>query len=657
MDTAKVQQGLIDVEKNKRAFTGLRSKVNSLRLRLQGLQSKLILPYLILTLILAAVGIFITTTLVVDSERERFNNSILEASRVANDGIVNYEKNQLERLRFLIFTEGMAQAMFDKNADQILSFLRPILANSRVNLISVLDTTGQEIVTFGREPNANEYRRQEGTDFSGVEVVNNVLIEKVDEQGDKYAQLLKLEQGPILFTSAPVRDANDQMMGVIMAGTYLEDILVELKKQSLADNIVLVDSKGDMIGSTLTGEEEGFENLVSLAKALDSDVNTRPEPISLNKRSYEVAYSPLIIRSTRVGWIGVIKNSDYLISEAAQSRNLLVWIFTLGTLGVIVIGYLLARNLARPILRLRDMSQAVAAGDLNQSIGLKRADEIGELANSFDTMTLHLRDRTAEAARLYAETLQRNKELKEINERLEATQLQLIQSEKLASIGQLTAGIVHDVKNPFAVIMGMSEVLADDESIDEATRHGLKVIRESAVKGNTIVSDLLKFARQSKPEMRYLDLRETIQTSMRLTAYLTRKYNTVSDLPETPLMVTYDAQQIEQVLINMIHNAVHAMPERGDLRIALKQVDGTAQISIRDTGSGISPEHLKRIFDPFFTTKKEGEGTGLGLSVSYGIIANHKGRIEVESELGVGTQFTIILPITQPSIEPGETPQ
>jgi two-component system NtrC family sensor kinase len=481
------------------------------------------------------------------------------------------------------------------------------------------------------------------------------LTGDIDKQGDKFAQLIKLGQGPILFTSAPVKDANSKLVGVMLVGTYLDDILIDLKKQSLADNIILVDPKGDLIGSTLTGEEEGFDTLISITKKLTPEADTQLKSASLNRRAYVIAYSPLTIRNQRVGWIGVVKNSDYLISQAAQSRNLLIWVFTVGTFGFIIIGYILAQNIARPILKLRDMSQAVASGDLNQSIGLQRQDEIGELAQSFDTMTLHLRDRTEEAARLYAETLQRNKELKEINERLEATQLQLIQSEKLASIGQLTAGIVHDVKNPFAVIMGMSEVLAEDENLDEATRHGLKVIRESAVKGNTIVSDLLKFARQSKPEMRTMDLRETIQTSMRLTAYLTRRYNTVADLPENPLIATYDAQQVEQVLINMIHNAIQAMPNGGALQLSLKQIDETAQISIQDTGSGISPEHVKRIFDPFFTTKKEGEGTGLGLSVSYGIIANHRGKIEVESELGKGTKFTIILPITQPSVEPGET--
>jgi signal transduction histidine kinase len=111
------------------------------------------------------------------------------------------------------------------------------------------------------------------------------------------------------------------------------------------------------------------------------------------------------------------------------------------------------------------------------------------------------------------------------------------------------------------------------------------------------------------------------------------------------ILVSYDAQQIEQVLINLIHNAIQAMPNRGTLRVTLGQNDGTAAIMVEDTGTGIAPENMKRIFDPFFTTKPEGQGTGLGLSVSYGIIANHEGRIDVQSEVGKGTSFTISLPL------------
>jgi two-component system NtrC family sensor kinase len=143
------------------------------------------------------------------------------------------------------------------------------------------------------------------------------------------------------------------------------------------------------------------------------------------------------------------------------------------------------------------------------------------------------------------------------------------------------------------------------------------------------------------------DLRETVEASLRLTTYLIReaRIHLVKEIPEQVMLVTYDPQQIEQVLINMIHNAIQAMPNRGTLQVSLTQVDATAAIAIQDTGIGISPENLTRIFDPFFTTKPEGVGTGLGLSVSYGIIANHHGKIDVESEVGSGTKFIIYLPV------------
>jgi two-component system NtrC family sensor kinase len=324
-------------------------------------------------------------------------------------------------------------------------------------------------------------------------------------------------------------------------------------------------------------------------------------------------------------------------------------IFTLGTISVVLVGYLLAQNISRPILQLRSISQAVAGGDLDQASGVERHDEIGELAGAFDIMTLRLRERTQEAARLYEEAVERNKELAEINARLAAAQAQLVQSEKLAAVGQLTAGIVHDVKNPLAVIKGLAEEAAEDPNIDEFTLEALHTIRESATRANTIVTDLLKFARQSTPVTHRRDIRDTLKSVFRLTEYLLRKgHVTLHDgLPEQPVMVTYDAQQIEQVLINLITNAIQAMPDGGDLFIDLEHLDERVEVSVRDEGIGIPEEYLGKIFDPFFTTKAEGEGTGLGLSVSYGIVSEHGGHIDVESELGQGTTFKVTLPVEQ----------
>lgn len=629
-------------------------KTGARGLRIRGLRYQLIVPYLFLTLVIAFIGVFISTVLVVESERERFNNSMMDASRTANDIIVQQEQSQLERLRFLVFTEGMAQAMYDRDAQRINDFMRPIVANEDIDLVAAIGLDGQEVVSFGKDPQANTLHVQQGVDFSGLAGVGKVLQGQKDEQGDKYVDLVAMDGiGVVMFTSAPVQDQEGRLAGVMLVGSYLDNLLVRMKKQALAE-VVMVDMHGNLIATTLEGHEDGFEQVTAPVKSFNSPSQTSAFEITLNQRPSQVAYSQLVIRKQQVGWIGMIKTSEYLVSPAANSRRLLILLFGILAGAVILIGFWQSQNIARPILRLRAMSQAVAAGNLDQSIGLRRDDEIGELGEAFDTMTLHLRDRTDEAKRLYEETLQRNKDLAEINVRLEATRLQLVQSEKLAAIGQLTAGIVHDVKNPFAVIMGMAEVLGEEESLDEATRHGLKVIRESAVKGNNIVSDLLKFARQSKPEMRTADLRETVETALRLTAYLTRRCQTTISLPDAPLMVTYDALQIEQVLVNMIQNAVQSMPYGGILEITVAKHEEGAKIILRDHGDGIAEENLQRIFDPFFTTKPEGEGTGLGLSVSYGIIANHKGRILVESVVGQGSTFTIILPGSQSDSNQGK---
>ena len=148
------------------------------------------------------------------------------------------------------------------------------------------------------------------------------------------------------------------------------------------------------------------------------------------------------------------------------------------------------------------------------------------------------------------------------------------------------------------------------------------------------------------------DLRETVEGSLRLTSYMLRKgkVEVETSLPESPVMATYDAQQMQQVLVNLIQNAVQAMPEGGRLAVRLRKDDGTATLEVEDSGTGIPPENLARIFDPFFTTKPEGQGTGMGLSTSYGIIARHGGQINVRSSVGQGSTFVVQIPVQQPTV-------
>jgi len=612
---------------------------------LSGLRAKLIVPYVLLTMVIAMVGVYVITSLVTSSIRERFINQLFEASRVVADGFVRRESGHLENLRLMAYMEGVSEAIQERDADSLQSMLWPIAMNNQIEAVTVIDLEGQEIMTLALEPATNQYLVSSGADFSQFDMVMNILKGEMDEIGDKYADFMITSFGPYLFTDAPVRDSSGQMIGLLMIGTHLESVLGDLKSQSLAD-ITVLDRSGLFVATTLVMPEEGVEVLEVDPQTITQSDGSMTHKLELYGRDYQAVIAPLIIRQQEMGILSVVLPSNYIVSTMATSRNIFSLVFALGTIATIVIGYVLAQSIAKPILRLRSISQAVAAGDLDQNTGFERADEIGELASAFDTMTLRLRDRTTEAARLYAETIERNKELADINARLQSTQAQLVQSEKLASVGQLTAGIVHDVKNPLAVIKGLAEELHGEIGLGSSTRAQLATIRDSASRASNIVTDLLKFARQSTPEMQRRDVRETIQSSLRLTEYLTRKgkVEVIVDLPDQPVMVTYDAQQIEQVLINLFANAVQAMEHGGSLRINLGRAKGAIAIAVKDTGMGIPKQNINRIFDPFFTTKTEGEGTGLGLSVSFGIVSRHGGTIEVESELGWGTTFTVLLP-------------
>ena len=621
------------------------------------LRAKLIIPYVVLTLMIAMVGVYIITRLVTSSLHERFVNQLLEASRVAADGIVRQERTHLEDLRLMAFTEGVPEALVARDSQTLQDLLFPITLNNAIQAVTVLDLTGTEIITLARHPASGEYSTSEGGDFSQFNIVDEILKNDLDAIDDKFAGLLVTSFGPYLFTSAPVRDANGDLLGVLLAGTSLESLLAEVKNQSLAD-AVLLDNEGSLVATTFVEPETGF-GPVEINPGLINETNPSVTlDFDLYGREYKSTYAPLVIRKNDTGILGVALPSNFIVTTMATSRNTFSLIFSAGTILTIIVGYLLAQSIAKPILRLRSVSQAVAAGDLNQDTGLRGADEIGELAGAFDIMTLRLRDRTAEAARLYDETLERNKELAEINARLQTAQAQLIQSEKLASVGQLTAGIVHDVKNPLAVIKGLAEELSEDFSIDPSMKDQLSTIRESATKASTIVTDLLKFARQSTPDLERRDMRETIEASVRLTEYLARKGNVELkvDMPSSPVLVWYDAQQIEQVLINLVGNAIQAMKNGGTVRINLSQAKNSIALSVQDNGVGIPEKNLQRIFDPFFTTKPEGEGTGLGLSVSFGIITRHRGQISVDSKPGLGTTFTILLPIEQDDDVVAETP-
>ena len=243
------------------------------------------------------------------------------------------------------------------------------------------------------------------------------------------------------------------------------------------------------------------------------------------------------------------------------------------------------------------------------------------------------------------------RELSESHQRLKESQEQLIQAEKLTSLGQLAASIAHEVNNPLSGVLAYTQLLAKKiggDSIPKEVALGyLSKMEAELTRSTKLIRSLLDFARQSPPEFRQLNLNDVVSRAFDLAAHSAelQHVQVIKELdPSLPnLMADFD--QLYQVCTNLFLNAIQAMPQGGKLTIRTSVNDGQLKIEVQDTGCGISPENMRKLFTPFFTTKHEVKGVGLGLAVSYGIIQRHHGRIEVQSKKGEGTTFTICLPL------------
>ena len=285
------------------------------------------------------------------------------------------------------------------------------------------------------------------------------------------------------------------------------------------------------------------------------------------------------------------------------------------------------------------------SGDLISTLETATAmyDETGQLVG-YVCISADVTERNL----LEEERAQNARDLQKALQEHQETQQQLIQSTKLAALGQLVSGVAHELNNPLTGIWGNSQMIMRKE-IDENLREDLETIQDEASRAIKIVQNLLSFARDHKPEKMRASLNEAVEKAIDLRAYEMRvsgiklERELQSDLPES----WFDFHQMQQVFLNLIINAEQAMQEAngsGTLVIKTQRLRETVQISFADDGPGIPKEHMDRIFDPFFTTKEVGKGTGMGLSLCYGIIQEHGGSIQVLSKVGKGTTFIIELP-------------
>jgi len=407
--------------------------------------------------------------------------------------------------------------------------------------------------------------------------------------------------------------------------------LLQLHQHDSVFKVFLLDSQGDYLTHPDTGV------VLPVEERSPGELLRRQIEGQLLDRVVEIEQHPevMITGLAPVGLAGltaiaqVPRSAIYL-----TTRDLLTNMFYISLLLLslaALLSLIWSRLITRPLERLSRATQELGKGHFDINVAPSSRDEIGELAVSFNTMAVELDGR---------------------EKALKQTQAALVQSEKMAAFGQLGAGIAHEVKNPLAGILGLSQLCL--RKADEGTplHRNLSLIEKETKRCQMIMDNLLRFARKEEVDYYLVAINSVIRDACEIVSHQLslHKIALTIDLEDNLPMLEGNANQLQQVLMNLLINAQQAMGgEHGQVTVS-SRLSGSNRItiSVEDNGPGMKADLVKRIFEPFFTTKAAGQGTGLGLSVSFGIIQNHGGYIEVDSTPGVGSTFNIYLPCFAP---------
>jgi two-component system NtrC family sensor kinase len=324
-----------------------------------------------------------------------------------------------------------------------------------------------------------------------------------------------------------------------------------------------------------------------------------------------------------------------LVSSSLESdqRNGVIAVAAGGAFVVCVaVIMVLAVQIRRPMLELQDKIARVQLGDMDVAVSFAdRKDEIGDLGRDFNDMVTQLKASREEIERLH--------------------HTQMSRAEHFATLGELAAGLAHEIRNPLAGIAGVLDIVSRDLPSTSAAHEVIHDAKQEAMQINRILTELLDTARPKPPQFRVTEIVGTVEHAVLFARQqaVTKRINIEFEVKDSLPPVEHDPNQINQVLLNLILNAIQSMDKPGTIRVTLEQDDDLAVISVADEGKGIAPENLSQIFRPFFTTK--GQGTGLGLSLARRMVESHGGSITVSSEVGSGTQFEVRLPIARPQAQ------
>jgi signal transduction histidine kinase len=345
------------------------------------------------------------------------------------------------------------------------------------------------------------------------------------------------------------------------------------------------------------------------------------------------------LSSVRVNWqlkailpVGLVLLAGLLLFTLATvslrdpDRHAVLIVAGAGAVAICAVSmFVLAYLIQRPMVELQEKMQQVSEGNLNVAVSFSlRNDEIGDLGRNFNHMMQQLRESREEIERLH--------------------RTQISRAEHLATLGELATGLAHEIRNPLAGIAGVIEIVGRDLPATSPARAVVKDVRLEITRISRTLTDLLETARPRRPEVRRSNLNTTVEHAVMLARQQVLSRPMKIELEKAPALpeVEHDSDQIHQVLLNLLLNAVQAMEGAGTVRVEIGARGDYAAVVVSDTGRGISSQNLPNIFRPFYTTKSN--GTGLGLSLARRIVEDHHGRIEVSSVVGTGSKFTVLLP-------------
>jgi two-component system, NtrC family, sensor kinase len=665
------------------------------------LSVKLIASYLVILgvggLAITVVGSYIVSSTIM-AEAERTVKHDLAIARAIYQQEIRVLQRTVEVAAAGITIPELLEA---RDTLRLLDYLQDIRGHDRMDFLTLAGAGGRVLLRTSASPVRDDDARvlgavasslRERRSVAGTEVLSAAQLERENPVLREQARIPlfspgrtqqpsadELTTGLVLTAAAPVRDAAGRVVAVLYAGhlvnhndhivdTVWHELYLEESQRNGGTGTVTI-FLGDVRISTNVRTHGGARALgTRVSEEVRRTVLERGE--AWNGRAYVLdaryitAYEP--IRSVAGDIVGMLYVGLPEASYAATRNNVIIsflGIATIGFLLVLGVTYLGIQRMTRPLGQMVEATRSIAAGDFDHEVDVDEDSEgeIARLAGSFNLMLQSLRDMRGDLEE-WGRTLE--EKVRERTDELVKMQTRVAQSERLASIGMLAAGVAHEVNNPLGGVLALTALTLEDLPEDDPNRENLEEVVRQTERCRDIVKHLLEFSRQTDVSTDELDLNEVADKTLSLLRRQSLFFNIEirKELdPELPRILG-DPSQLQQVFMNILMNAVEAMEESGVLTLRTRRVaDGEgAEVQIGDTGCGIPQEHLHRIFDPFFTTGKDGQGTGLGLSIAYGIITKHRGAISVESEVGVGTTFTIRLPaagVVGAEPEPAEPPQ